>query len=248
MIRMVAASLAAFFLTLGSAAAFASPAGSSATADTVTPARTALARELVGYTQPKELMIEAVMHGWELGVSEQSAAEFDRLDEIQPGLGARLTERGKSELVNLVAVRIPQMQDKLAKLYADNCTEAELKEMIAFYSSATGRKLIRSVTMADKGGDAFDDEKVTAAEATKANREAAKDAVATLDGDEWIEALKFGVSPGGRIVKKLTPQVQAISAEWMTLLLADFGKRMEPITEEMVMQAIEQADKKASTD
>ncbi|MGH6705192.1 MAG: DUF2059 domain-containing protein [Sphingomicrobium sp.] len=210
-----------------------------------TPVRMELAKELVGYTQPKELMLHAVLTGWEKGVAEQDEDYQADLEAIQPGLGAKLAERGKAELVTLVAEQIPQMHERLAALFAGNCTEEELKSLIAFYSSPAGAKMIRSITMSDSGEEAFDDEQLTTAEATSANRKAAKEAVKLLDGDEWLAAVKFSVSPGGRVVKALGPQVQAISAEWMTRLMADFGKRIESITEEMVKRAVEEADKMA---
>lgn len=252
MIRNIVCRTAIFSISLAaSTAALAEPAASPPAAPAprvaspATPVRMALAKELVGYTQPKELMLHAVLTGWEKGAAEQDEDYLAELDAIQPGLGARLTERGKAELVALVAALIPQMHDRLAELFAGNCTEEELKALIAFYSSPAGSKMIRSITLSDSGGDAFDDEQLTTAEATSANRAAAKEAVKTLDGDEWLATVIFSVSPGGRVVKALGPQVQAISAEWMTKLMADFGKRIEPIAEEMVKQAVEEADKRA---
>ena len=212
------------------------------------PARTALARELVGHTQPKELMIEAVLFGWNKGVAEQDAADLGALDKIQAGLSGRFIDRGRAEIVAIVSERIPEMHSQIAAIYADNCTEEELKALIAFYSSPVGKKLIRSMTMSISGSDPFEDDKVTAAEATQANREAAREAVKTLSGDEWIEAAKFGLSPTGRKVKSLAPKVQAAAADWMTRLMADYGTRMETIAEEMVGKAIEEADKTAEAD
>jgi hypothetical protein len=208
------------------------------------PARKALARQLIGYTQPKDLMLESVLRGWEMGAADNKE-DLARLDELQAGLGARLAERGKTELVAMVDQQFGQMQDRLATLFADNCSEEELNLMIAFYSSPTGRKMVRSIIMSDAGSEAFDDELLTQAEATSANRAASKAAVKSLDGDEWLAAVQFGLSPGGRAVKALAPQVQAISAEWLTGLMTEFGKRIEPIAEEMVGKAIEEADKQA---
>ena len=214
-----------------------------------TPARTALAMELVGHTQPPELMIEAVMAGWNKGIAEQDAAELASLDEIQAGLSTRFLDRGKAEIVALVTERMPLMHRRIAAIYADNCTEEELKALIAFYSSPLGIKLIRSMTLSVSGSNPFDDDdKVTAAEATQANREAARDAVKSLTGDEWIEATRFGISPTGRLVKRLGPKVQAVAADWMTGLMSDYGTRMETVAEEMVGQAIEEADKAAKAD
>ena len=212
-----------------------------------TPARTALANELVGYTQPTDLMLKAVLVGYEKGAAEEGLDAGAELDELVPGLSARLTERGKAELVALVAERIPQMHERLATMFAVNCTEEELKALIAFYSSPAGAKMIRSITLSDSGGDAFDDAKLTADEATTANRAAARDAAKLLSGDEWLAMMSFVASPGGRAIKTFGPQVQAISADWMTELMADFSKRIEPIAEQMVAEAVEEADKKAGT-
>jgi len=253
--RHIAWSLAAL-LTLWAVPAAAAVQSQPAPADAppahvnspATPARTALAKDLVGHTQPPELMIEAVMVGWNLGVAEQQASELAALDKIQPGLSGLFLDRGKTEIVALVSERIPQMRQQLAAIYADNCSEEQLRELIAFYSSPLGTKLIRSMTLSVKGSESFDDDQVTAAEATQANREAAQDAVKALSGDEWIAAARFGLSPSGRLVKTLAPKIQSVAADWMTRLMADYGTRMETVAEEMVGQAIEEADKAAEAD
>lgn len=231
---------------MASTGALAAPAAS-APDKAAASARTALARELVGYTQPKDLMLQAVLTGYDKGAAEQDPNDLAELDEVQPGLGARLAERGKAELIAFTAERLPVMHERLASLFAANCTEEELKSLIAFYSSPAGAKMIRSITMSDHGGEAFTDEKFTAEEAATANRAAAKDAAKALDGDEWLAMMKFAGSPGGRAAKALGPQVQAISAEWMTSLMTDFSRRIEPIVEQMVTQAVEEADKKSGT-
>lgn len=235
-------------ITAASAAAAAPPppaAVTSAAPETrklppATPARIALARKLVGYTQPPELMTSAVVKGWEEGLKNERES-FDSLEAIQAGLGAKLADRGKAEIVSLVRERIPQLHDRLGALFADNCTEQELQELIVFYSSPAGSKLIRSITLSNSADEVFEDDKVTAAEAIQANRQASRAAVQDLSSAEQAEVVKFAFSPAGNAVKTVGPRVQAISAEWMTATMAAFDKRIEPIVQQIVGQAVAEA-------
>jgi hypothetical protein len=205
-----------------------------------TPVRVALARELVGYTQPPELMTSAVMAGWEKGLAEEQES-FDTLDAAQPGFGTQLAERGKAEIVGLVRERIPQLHDRLATHFAASCTEQELKDLIAFYSSPTGAKLIRSITMSDTDTDAFDDNQLTATEATRMNRKASLGAIKELNADDQAAVIKFAFSPAGRAAKMAGPTVQAISAEWLNSVMAEFGNRVERIAQELLEKGAKEA-------
>jgi len=205
-----------------------------------TPARIALARKLVGYTQPPELMTSAVLKGWEEGIRSEGDS-FSSLNSIQDGLGAKVAARGKAEIVGLVKDRIPQLHDRLATLFAANCSEQERSELITFYSSSAGAKIIRSITLSNAGAEALDDDKITADEAMKASREASRIAARTLDSAEQAEMIKFAFSAAGRRVKLIGPEVQAISAEWMTATMAEFGQRIEPIVTDMVEKAAAEA-------
>lgn len=204
---------------------------------TAIPAKIALARQLVGHTQPPELMTHALLKGWD-EAKQKDKESFAALDAIEAGLGTKLSDRGRAELTMLVTERIPQLHERLAALFAANCTEQELRELIGFYSSSAGRKLIHSVIMSDAGGDEFDDEKLTAEEAIKINRQASAAAAKTLNSVEQATLVKFAISPAGRAAKAVGPQVQAVSAEWMNGIMSEFSRRIEPIINETVDKAV----------
>ncbi|MGA8748847.1 MAG: DUF2059 domain-containing protein [Pseudolabrys sp.] len=80
----------------------------------------------------------AVFNPLILGVIGQAKNLFLQQD---PGLGKDLNEIAAKMRTDL-APRFSELTDEVAKLYATHFTEAELKELLAFYRSPVGVKLI----------------------------------------------------------------------------------------------------------
>ncbi len=104
-----------------------------ASAQEPTPSAVALAKELIvlkGSTQLWDAVVP--------GVIEQVKGVFM---QTNPALGRELNDVA-SQLRTEYAPRSSQLVDQVAQLYAKAFTEQELKDVLAFYKSPLGRKVV----------------------------------------------------------------------------------------------------------
>jgi len=93
----------------------------------------ASAKELVAVTGATTLFNPLIA-----GVVEQAKLLFLQQN---PGIGKDLNEIAE-KLRNDLAPRFAELSNEVAKLYATNFTDQELKDILAFYKSPSGKKLI----------------------------------------------------------------------------------------------------------
>ncbi|MFK8252017.1 DUF2059 domain-containing protein [Ancylobacter terrae] len=140
--RLLLASAAAGFLLAGAPAQAQQPAAAPA-AQEVPPAKLQLAKDVVDANGEARSFDNIVPN-----ILEQAANSFVQanpdlirdLREVAVGLVPEFEKR-KGEIVDI-----------LARTYAVNFTETELKEMLAFYRTQTGRKMVEQrQAMVDQG-------------------------------------------------------------------------------------------------
>ncbi len=194
------------------------------------------------HTQPADLMMQSVLMGWDRGFAEDRS-HFDELDALSPGLGKIVYELGRTEMIAAVDAAIPLFREELSGIFAANASETELRSLIDFYSSPTGKKMIRLMTLADasSGKEAAEDEVFTTDEVTKANRDAVRASLTQFTPQDRVALLKFGISPAARAAKVAGPKVQAATAGWMNRVMADFKARLDPKVEALVSKRIKDA-------
>src|SRR5690348_4398782 len=98
-----------------------------------TPAAMATAKEVVTLTGSTAVFAPIVA-----GVVEQAKLLFLQQN---PGLSRDLNEIA-AKLRTDLQPRIVEINDEVARLYAIAFTEQELKEILAFYKSSTGKKML----------------------------------------------------------------------------------------------------------
>ena len=108
-------------------------AAGAAQAQQPSPAALASARELMELKGVKSLVEPVVV-----GVIEQTKAT---ILQTNPGLTKDLDEVS-AQLRNEYAPRVAELTYEIVQLYAQRFSEQELKEAIAFYKSAAGRKML----------------------------------------------------------------------------------------------------------
>jgi len=129
---LVGAGLAALLVVVAPAAV--TPArAQTATAPQPTAGQLAAAKELVAANGEGESFNSLIR-----GIIEQAAASFA---QANPDLIRDLREVANG-LIPQYESRRAEVDDILAKAYASQFTEAELKEMLAFYNTPTGKKLV----------------------------------------------------------------------------------------------------------
>ncbi|MGB8107605.1 MAG: DUF2059 domain-containing protein, partial [Pseudolabrys sp.] len=104
-----------------------------ATAQQTSTAAVQTAKEIVSVTGATALFNPLIA-----GVVEQAKNLFLQQN---PGLGKDLNEIATKLRADL-APRFSELTDEVAKLYAAHFSEAELKQVLAFYKSPVGMKLI----------------------------------------------------------------------------------------------------------
>lgn len=97
------------------------------------PSAIATAKELVTLTGSTALFTPLIA-----GVIEQSKSVFLQQN---PALAKDLNEIA-AKLRAEYAPRFSELNDEVARLYATHFTEPELKEILAFYKSPTGKKML----------------------------------------------------------------------------------------------------------
>lgn len=93
----------------------------------------ATAKDIVGVTGATALFNPLIP-----GVIEQAKILFLQQD---PSLSQDLNEIG-TRLRSELMPRLTELSDEMAKLYATHFTETELKEILAFYKSPVGKKML----------------------------------------------------------------------------------------------------------
>lgn len=203
------------------------------------PAQVRLAGEIAQIAASGDMMMTAVLSGWDQGMKEE-AATMTELDSLSPGLAKAIAERGKAELAAMVKERLPALQNTVAGIYAAEADEHELQSVLTFLRSPTGAQFVRSVMLSDAGDSAFvDDGEISTAELKKANRQASMEALRGMSAEQKVDLIRFGASPGGRAMRAIGEQVQPALAAWLTGLMQDYEKRVEPVIEKIVVEALD---------
>lgn len=200
-----------------------------------TPTRWEIANQLVQAVLPEGLMVEGVLLGWQKGL-EKEQDSFAKLDALSPGLGAELEKRGRDELVLMVKEDMPALHATMAEIYATSATDDELRQILAFYRTPAGQKLIRNVAMGVEVPETTGN--FTAEQLTQATTKAAVSAFGALTSDERVALIKLGMSPAGRRMRAMTPAVQQASADWLNALMARVPDRLAPIIEATISERI----------
>jgi hypothetical protein len=135
--HLATAALTATLLLGGATSALAQAAGAppAATASAVSPSHLALGRELVGITGITNI-IDAML--------PEFAVAVRRLTLTRPELSNDLNQVLETLRPEIEAQK-EDMVTSMARAYTANLSEAELKDVIAFLKTASGRKYLESV-------------------------------------------------------------------------------------------------------
>lgn len=198
-----------------------------------------LALELARLGQPTALLVEGVLAGYDLAAAkeqEKPSEETVALDKQFPGFLDKLRARGRQELIAVMTEHAPVLHERLAEVYVANLSDADMRALIAFFQTPTGKKFIRSMAMSPPSGNAADDLNLTETEVADASKSATAYTLKQMSADEWVELVKFGTTPAGRANRAVNAKTQPVVATVMTELMTDFAKRMQPITMEVLEQ------------
>jgi hypothetical protein len=195
-----------------------------ATTKTATPAQTrvpANALHLATLLGPADKVIDQGLRLWEAAMRAEltKSADDAATAAANPGLVDAVVDAVRPIVRNQLSTKgLPERQQRYARLFADKLTPSDIDQLIAFYSSATGQKVIAGMYAVDQADQTIDamrkhPDGLTAEDALNVTRSRENEVAGKLDADDWKAMYAFGVSPTGQKMKALVPQLGQLNAE-----------------------------------
>lgn len=238
--RLFPAILAAFLLAgaAASAAAQPDPAPPSSQPDAE---RMAKALALARTVQSREVAVDQAMEILDRQVVEALLAdpEIERMEAEHPGIVKAMWAGARPVLADELVKSLPDLWDRLSRVYARHLTSAQIDEVAAFVESAAGRKLVsemnrnadvkpmlRDVMRSPEGEIGLGTYLETVGGAASAT-------LAAMTPAEREELIRFFTSPAGRALQAAAPETTGLAVEWMNM--------SDPETDQRVAAAMEAA-------
>jgi hypothetical protein len=236
----------AVFTCLASAT-FAAPTASPAPTpkdprpELVQSAVSANALHLSNLLNPTDKLLEVGMKGFETGFDNAVKGKPDDAAFFQkyPGLREVLMAAAEPVVRKHLAARIPVKQRRFAQFYDGKFSPEEIDQLVTFYSSPTGHKVIEAMysgtnldqltkTIAQQG-----DKPLTAKDVGELNRAATAHLPDSFDADDWKAIFMFSVTPAHAKLIQIVPEFNQ--------LLAEIENEPDPAMEAEVAGAIKNA-------
>lgn len=168
-----------------------------------------------------EKTLEVGMRGFHYGIEEglkknpEDAAVYERnpgLLEAVSGAGAEVTRK------HLIAV-MPAHQRRFAQFFATKFSPSEIDDLVAFYSTPTGTKVINAMYAGlDLGKlvqavDSKGNVKLSADNILEANKAAASKLPDLFDADDWKAIFVFSATPVSAKLAGIAPELHQLAAD-----------------------------------
>ena len=240
-ILLGAASMLAASLSSSGAAAPPTQGAKPATAAPAALSENAL--RLSRLVNSSDKMLELGMRGFEGGIQ----AELKRKPEEaaiyarNPGLLDAILAAARPVMRKHLLAVIPQHQQRFAGFYAGNFTPEEIDQLIAFYSSPTGAKVIDAMYAGMDVGKIVaaagttPESPLTARQVGEFNNSAAATLPDKFDAEDWKAMFIFAASPVRAKLQRLSPALNQ--------LVADVENEPDPAFDADLDKAIERAVK-----
>jgi hypothetical protein len=170
--------------------------------------------EALTRTQSVRLMNETVPR------SLAASPEFAAMEKQFPGIGKAVIDAMAPIVIEGTVKRLPELWRRLAPAYFDAFTADELREVIAFYRSPLGTRIIQIM------GEESDFAGAMAEAMHSPNGNISQNAVRQgieagsaglvrrLSAEDLRKIGEFMATPAGKKVGEIAPRVQQIAAEW----------------------------------
>ena len=181
------------------------------------------------------------MKGFETGIAAalknnpKDAAVYAQ----NPGLLDAVMAAGRPVMREHLLKKIPASQRVFAEFYADKFSSAEIDQLIAFYSTPTGRKVISAmyagVDLSKLSQNAGKTERpeVSAKDVQSIAESAAANLDDQFDSDDWRELFMFSATPVHAKLVSIAPE--------FSQLVAKLNNEPNPVLDEDLHAAIKRA-------
>ncbi len=191
---------------------------------------------LAGETGERAMLLAKTLNSEDIiigdATSDEKATEFmlqlfgsqEELQEVErehPGIGKELAAAALPIINRYMLQRLPQLQQRQADLYAANFDAPQLSILVDFYTSATGQKMIKSMTSRVKPvammaeATMSDDFKISANSVLKDIRATVPGILSDMNETDQNALAKLMQSELLPKLQALAPQTQAIALDWM---------------------------------
>lgn len=175
------------------------------------------------------------------------------LEAEYPGMIKRMIEAMRPEIERQVRDGLPVLWDRLAAVYAGALTDAEMREMLAFYRSPTGQWLIESIA---EGVDLSklmtnmlenEDAAITSGDLkTVINDSVERDLKRGMTKERERDIRRMYATPAGRKTVALNPRLLEIGAAWSNESTPEDDARLNEILEGVIAEFMNASGNKTS--
>lgn len=178
----------------------------------VSSSRLALATRLIDVILPDQVILQTNMNAWEAGLkaAQLNNPGIAKIEAENPGAIASAIDAGRPVARPYIWSQLIKAKAVKAKITADMLDEAELQEVMDFYSSPTGQRFIHSITakadpnvmantLIDRANETGE-VTVTDEDGQKVLRGALRETLKTLSAADMVEIMKFEAKP---VAKKM---------------------------------------------
>ena len=231
----------------GASSILAAPAAASKdavpTAKAASGSKTAL--RLSELLNPPDQLEGIALRGFETGFDAALKSNPDdaALFTDNPGLREAIFEAARPIFRKYVAAQIPAKEQKFADFYARKFTPQDMEELLAFYSSPTGTKVIAQTyanldlnKIAEDALATNGEGKMNGEDVGEITTSAAAKVLPGLDADDFKALFIFSGTPAFEKLRAAMPEFQQLTAE--------LANETDPATDAEVQAAVEGAVKK----
>lgn len=205
-------------------------------------ARESEARALVEITEPSDRLVDTVIRVLDRDMVKalREAPAFQDLEAANPGFLEAYWVEVKPVMAQALRDRVPTYHQRLAKLYAERLSLAELRSARTFFSGPVGQRMISLVhENADFGpmlAEAANDPNGAISESSYDASMAAtvRAAGARLTAEEKAGIIAFGMSPAGSKISSLHREGDQIAEEVMNAQDPALDARIDSIRDQLL--------------
>lgn len=179
------------------------------------------ALELARLLNPSEPLIKLAGRSFDEAFDKGMAADggSEELEKAYPGFVAALRQTIRETTLADLRADMPGLHQRYARFFASNFTAAETAELLRFYRSPTGTKVIQAKfdnIDVSKMSDRFAEDpnaKLSSGDIKAMSDSAIPGALKGMSAEDIKALIAFGLQPVGRKLKSVAPQMAQIEAE-----------------------------------
>lgn len=178
------------------------------------------ALELARLLNPVEPLISVAGRGFDEAFDKGMTPEgIEALEKAYPGMVAELRRAAREVTLANLRSNIPSMHQRYARFFGEQFTPDELSALTQFYRSPTGAKIIQAkfanIDMSQLTDRLAEDSeaKLSVTDVNDLNKGAMPGVFKQMSADDIRALMAFGLSPVGKKLKGVAPQMAQIEAE-----------------------------------